>query len=92
MELEIRIFPYARSMGSPNREPYYTMRITLKYRGRVFGKEVINPYPLPELYSTMDYLFEAARKEMKATILTYMQTGSPVQGLEHNYTEQPPGG
>lgn len=89
MELEIRICPYERSTGSPNRDPFYTMRITLKHRGRFYQKEVINP--LPELYSTMDYLFESARREMKEMILAYMQTGSPVDGLVQNYLETPGG-
>lgn len=86
MELEIRIYPYERSMGSPNTDPFHTMRITLRFRGRVFHKEVINR--LPELHSMMDYLFEAARKEMKRVILTYMQTGSPVEGPQERFHER----
>ena len=89
MELEIRICPYAASHGSLNREPFHTMRIALRYRGRVYQKEVVNH--LPELHSTMDYLFDAARREMKAMILNYMQTGSPIEGLVQQYLETPGG-
>lgn len=89
MELEIRICPYERSMGSPNTNPFHTMRITLRYRGRVYQKEEINP--LPELHSVMDYLFEAARREMKAMILAYMQTGSPIERKAQGYFETPGG-
>lgn len=89
MELEIRICPYEYGRETPNRNSFHTMWITLRYRGRVYQKEEINP--LPELHSVMDYLFEAARREMKEMILAYMQTGSPIERKAQGYFETPGG-
>jgi hypothetical protein len=73
MMLKLRLVPHALSGADSG---FYELRIILEHRGREYQKASINK--LPEIDSMMDYMFEAAKAEMKAMIRSFMQTGSPV--------------